>query len=228
MIRFARANGSGDLGMAKSSYRNFLFGKSLSAKQFAVKFRPYAIGIGNVVLAWNRLQDTLAILFWWFSGRRSDMVMLKIWHSSNNDRAQRALLRALIESIPESEFAGRVNARADIIWLLGRADHFSDGRNDAIHSPYSFNYEKLQIGIESRTLNPKAQKLAGKNLLAEFETYAKRADEMYKFVMQVYQAIIFSEHPTWPERPQSLLSDRELNPKAKPHQKTAKAPPPQR
>ena len=170
MIRFACANGSGDLGMAKSNFTKF--DKTLSAKQFEVKFRPYAIGIGNVALSWNRLQDTFGILFWWFSGRRSDTVMLNVWHASNNDRAQRGLLRTLIEAIPESEFAGRPAARADIIWLLGRADHFSDGRNDAIHAPYGFDYEKLQIEIDGRFLNPKATKLAGKNLLAEFKTYA--------------------------------------------------------
>jgi len=207
--------------MAKSNRTKF--GKSLSAKQFEVKFRPYAIGIGNVVLSWNRLQDTLGLLFWWFSGRRSDMVMLKLWHTSNNDRAQRGLLRALIEAVPETAFDSRSQARADIIWLLGKADHFSEGRNDAIHSPYEFDYQTLRIGVDGRFLNPKAEKLAGKNLLDEFKMYANRADAMRGFALLIYQAIIFSEQP-WPERPRSLLSDRELNPKAKTHQKTAKVP----
>ncbi|MCX7309122.1 MAG: hypothetical protein NTZ72_14715, partial [Afipia sp.] len=43
-------------------------------------FRPYAIAIGELALAWNGLHDVLGRLFWTIVGK-SNYASLAVWHS---------------------------------------------------------------------------------------------------------------------------------------------------
>ncbi len=58
-------------------------------------FRPYAIALGEMSLAWNDLHERLAALFWAALGIRNGLIPFSVWYSSKYDRAQRDMLRSL-------------------------------------------------------------------------------------------------------------------------------------
>jgi hypothetical protein len=159
--------------------------KYLTPKQQTKKFKPYATEIGNVIFAWNRLQEELALLFWWFCERRTDEAMLAIWHSVHSDRYQRAMLRALIQAIDSRAFGNRPKAKEDILWLLGKADYYSNGRNDAVHAPYDFAKTSHEVQPSHALQNPKALNLKDKNLIDEFKN-THNTPILYAYLQAVY------------------------------------------
>jgi hypothetical protein len=102
--------------------------------------KPYVIALGELVIAWNSLQENLADLFWVITGVSNGAIPLAIWHSTNNDRAQRQMLRAAVEAA----FAKEKKIKDDILWLVDRANALADQRNDAIHSPFWFIRESTE------------------------------------------------------------------------------------
>jgi hypothetical protein len=64
-----------------------------SQKQLEKQFEPYAIELGKLVYAWNRLHEKLFDLFWAVTGLQNGNIANAIWHSIDRDRAQRQMLR---------------------------------------------------------------------------------------------------------------------------------------
>ena len=132
---------------------------------------PYLHELGLVVVAWNELHLELSQLFCVVAGISDMATGLRIWHSTDNDRAQRKLLRESIrgdlQHIPRVKDKGgkfSERARNDIEYILKKVDSISGPRNSAIHSPYLFAIEGKAITMQSFDffMSPRAKKLKGK------------------------------------------------------------------
>ena len=61
-------------------------------------FRPYAIQIGWITYEWNRLQEALGELFSDIVQPDTKRIGYAIWHSTDNDRTLRNMLRETTEA----------------------------------------------------------------------------------------------------------------------------------
>lgn len=191
-------------------------------------FRPYVAALGQLALAWNGLHETLALLYCEIV-RTSKVVSqhLAVWHALKMDRAQRDILLAaatnnLFGIIP-------VAFDADIKWICNRADALEDARNDALHSPlwaYRRDVDKFTVLPGTGLGHIRAQKLAGKNLLAEFRWCRDRAISLSKFAAAMTDTLRDLERP-WPDRP-PWPKPRGTNEKSQPRRArpTKRQPPP--
>jgi hypothetical protein len=186
---------------------------ALTKKQRQKKFRPYAVELGEVIYSWNRLQESLASMFWHFTRRPDDLwdeVGLAIWYSTPNDRTQREMLRAAVRaSERDKAFEKYPEGQEDIYWLLNKCNSFADKRNDAIHSPYMIWPKNVGPGaLEGERIftggfllgNPRGLKLQGKDLLAEFRWYSAYADELFYYSESIRECLNDPRKP-WPEKP---------------------------
>ena len=94
-------------------------------------------------------------------------------------------------------------AKDDIKWLLDRADAIADQRNTAIHAPMTVAFDKSEIVLFPIAFhgNPRAKKLAGKDILAEFSWYELSTDALTLFGRNI-RAAINSDDAPWPNKPQ--------------------------
>jgi hypothetical protein len=167
-------------------------------------FSPYAAELGTLVYVWNEMQEKLADLFWAVTEIQNGAIPLAIWHSTQNDRAQRSMLRAAAEARFNSTLKKLNNPRAykAIVWLLSEADKLSERRNNSIHSPFRFVTAPAPMRMVPYDFqqNPRARQLKGKELLNEFklnrETAAILAAYAYGLAMSVRNPQI-----SWPDRP---------------------------
>jgi hypothetical protein len=70
--------------------------KTALDKQIQDVFEPYLMALGRVAHSWNHLQEALGGLFCTVAGL-NEAVGLPVWHSSASDRAQRKMLRAVVD-----------------------------------------------------------------------------------------------------------------------------------
>ena len=87
-------------------------------------FDPYALAIGQAVLAWNDLHAWLGALLQSILYPRQWNLMDLLWNSMTQDRAARQMLRAA------ASWHYRINAEAAeaVIWLVGQVDRVEDAR----------------------------------------------------------------------------------------------------
>jgi hypothetical protein len=92
----------------------------------------------------------------------------------------------------------------DVEWLLNQVDRLADQRNDAIHSPFLQAMYEDRIKIEPAVFlgHPRARKLAGKDVLAEFRWYQERAGVLRGFAFKLCEVLIWFPQRPWPDRPQ--------------------------
>lgn len=163
-------------------------------------FEPYANAVGKVAHSWNALQEELAYLFSCVT-EMDDSMSRAIWYSTQNDRAQREMLRAAL-SVRAEFWEHPQQVAKDIVWLIDRANALADQRNDAIHAPCS-----IMLGDDGFEVtpayfygNPRAQKLRDKDLLEEFAWCEASAEALTLYAK--YAATVLSRgHGAWPERP---------------------------
>jgi hypothetical protein len=166
-------------------------------------FRPYAIALGQIALAWNELHQALALLFCNVMGGGFVNQFLAVWNAIKNDRAQRAILKAAahgnINSGMPPERADRLFR--DIEWINARANEIEDARDDALHSPL-FAADETQRAIPLTGLgHPRAEKLLlRRNLLAEFRWCRDSARTLTEFAYAL-DAAAGGLGPPWPDRP---------------------------
>jgi hypothetical protein len=93
-------------------------------------------------------------------------------------------------------------ARDDILWIVEKANHYSERRNDAIHAPCSIAIGTGKFEIVASYFNghPRAANLKGKDILNEFAWYEALAETLSRFTQQIRGALLFSDTP-WPDRP---------------------------
>jgi hypothetical protein len=171
---------------------------------------PYLQELALVVIAWNELHVELSQLFCVVAGFPNMTTGLQIWHSTENDRAQRKLLREALSG--GLQHLRRVKAkgqrfsdiaRNDIEFILNKVDSMSDARNNAIHSPYLFAIEGSEITMQSFDFfgSPRAKKLSGKDLLVEFRRQTETATMLSAFSQNLRLGLYLVPDPGWPERP---------------------------
>lgn len=169
---------------------------------------PYKLALGKVAHAWNHMQEHIGLLFCEVADLHDSMGMA-IWHALRSDRSQRDLLEAAAEvaSITADWICDIPQAKADIDWLLKKVNALGDGRNSAIHAPI-LNMIGGEAELHPFTVfgNPNAEKLRGKDILAEFEWYESYFIALRRFAAQLTRALRWRRRPEndpmpWPERP---------------------------
>lgn len=171
--------------------------------QIEQAFEPYFLALGKVAHEWNHMQEELGKLFCTVVGLGESMGMT-LWHSLRSDLAQRQMLVAAAGYMDDDEdwrakFPKAAEAIADLVEDINR---FSNKRNAAIHAPCSVILDEgeLEIIAVSFSRNPNAQKLRGKDILAEFDWYERKADAYRRHVRDLAFALSDARVP-WPDKP---------------------------
>jgi hypothetical protein len=163
----------------------------------------YALAVGRVSGAWNYFHRTLGELFAVIIGGDAEL-LLNAWRSIENDRSQREMLRATIKAASPERWKQTPKARADLLWVLGRADALSDVRNDAIHALVMLHIGPETIvdvafpprGKRERKLLDNAAR--GKKLLGEFAKGEQDTDALSLFVQRATSALAYPDRQEWP------------------------------
>jgi hypothetical protein len=175
----------------------------LTPQQLARRFRPYAVELGYLIYSWNRLQEVLARLFWQLTGMPDRLTALAVWYAVPSDRTQRDMLRAALEASHEKRLKDFPTARADISWLMKKANDLSVQRNDAVHAPLKFEQSSRGAKLRSAHLggHPRALRLRDKDLMTEFRWYADSADALSLFAEKAFHCLAGVPNQQWPTRP---------------------------
>jgi hypothetical protein len=83
-------------------------------------FRPYALLIGQVALAWNDLQESLGELFAGIMLGADDHQAAAVWQSAKADRAKRDMLKAAMKGMSLVTIKRHPKLEEEIEWILGR------------------------------------------------------------------------------------------------------------
>lgn len=172
-------------------------------KDIQAAFQAYALAVGKVAYSWNYLHERLGELFATLT-RADRSISLAVWHSSDSDRTQRNMFRAAVVAIKERGWPANFS-RADLIWLVDRADEIAESRNNAVHAPCAFSLNEREMSASSG--HSRARKLAGKKLLGEFAWCERYTEILSNFVQRIDSSITFPERVSWPDKP--LLPTRE-------------------
>jgi hypothetical protein len=182
---------------------------------------PYAFRVGMVAYSWNRLVETLGIVF--VDVTKMDYETAQaIWYTFDNDRSQIKMLQAAIGATPKDRWLPRFpQARKDLEWLAERSVNLVDARNNAIHAPCIVELDKETGSVISDPLSghERAKRLHGKSLEDECDYCTSRAGGLEDFAHQILIALR-NEPSAWPGRP--VL--RERRQKSKPHPPTNRPP----
>jgi hypothetical protein len=173
------------------------------------QFLPYATAIGQFVLAWNDLHETLAVLYWTLRG--FDDKVLDEWNAAKHDHKKRALVTRWIKNTSAKSKALAPDLYIDLEWLIGQIGSLAEPRNDAAHSPLTIIsdtfvnpqlFKDFKVGVAPNTAwrNSRAKRLLGKDLLAEFRQGRKAASKLTDFALNMERSLA-DEHTPWPERP---------------------------
>ena len=179
-------------------------------------FEPYVKGIGQLVLAWNSLQDALALTFQsltvgtiFYAADDQGAQIRGAWNAINSDRDRRKMLRAVVAAATKRQRGVFPNLTDDLIWLLNRADELEDVRNNIVHSPLMLLTGKRDPFWNTRPdlvtpavfmENPRALRLIKTNLLAEFRWCRDSTLVCRDFAVQMNRALISVGYP-WPKTP---------------------------
>lgn len=202
--------------MAKSASRPR---RQLGLDRFTERqFAPYVTAIGQLVLAWNSLQEMLG---WTFeivlvgtiaTADNNQLPQIRgAWNSLNSDRDKRKLLRAAGAALTRLQQRTFPKLYADLKWTLDRADALEDDRNNAVHSPLMLLSAKYsaalqQAGIQDRVMpetmrgNRRALRLEENELLTEFRRCRDTALVLRDFITEIDRALRSVDY-SWPERP---------------------------
>ena len=128
----------------------------------------HAEKIGHVAMSWARMQEHLGQLFVYLVSPDHFMRGWAAWHAITSDSQQRNCLAAVVRQVyPDKKDPIRV----EIEWILGRIQAHLDNRNGAIHVAFQLGVgdDDLRLVPIDQTGNPRATKLMGRNLHADFE-----------------------------------------------------------
>jgi hypothetical protein len=110
--------------------------RSITDQEQTHAFQQYALVVGRLSHAWNDLHLKLGELFASLIGADDEEVALAVWYSTENDRAQRNMLRATVEASRPDRWKETPKAPEEVKWVLDRVDNqLADARNNAIHAP---------------------------------------------------------------------------------------------
>jgi hypothetical protein len=86
--------------------------------------------VGEIVHAWSQAHGALFHIFSLLTFDADIFTAHKLWHSTQSDKAQRAMLEAIVKAKPNNLSKSHCNA---ILWALSAMDALSPYRNDAVH-----------------------------------------------------------------------------------------------
>jgi hypothetical protein len=188
--------------------------------EFDDAFRHIAAEIGFFARAWNALHNNLATIFAVLLSPSNIMMPIAVWNSTSNDRAQREMLRAPLESW-RAHNRGKSNTVDEIEWLLKECDKLSDKRNDALHSPLNIlmNTETFEFNVEPNwhQNHPRALKLRGKDVFDEFSRYRAQAECLDQHAIKIWMHL--RGGTPLPQRPKLPSTGSTTNPKKQPRPK---------
>lgn len=197
----------------------------------SAKFRPYALAIGQMNLAWNEFHQALGTLFMLIVAEISptDDEMAKtrgrlllrlqiMWGHMSNDRQKRLLIEELAEWLGRERHAAYPTLCDDLQFLARRGHSLEDKRNNVIHAPFDEMINALAGGlaripygeIVAAALNARGRKLegpakrAGPQLLAAIRHYRDYAVALTHYAREIRDAFNARERGrrrAWPRRP---------------------------
>lgn len=168
-------------------------------------FYPYAKALGELALVWNDLNVTLSSIFWTVTRIPNGLIANAIWNSIKSDRSQ----RDMIDAIVSLDAAGQIvkgPVRKELKWILGEITRLEDIRNDALHSPF-LKISDGSISAWYHLGNKRAKKLAGKDIILEFNVFYDHAVALRDYAEAVRECI-GREHIQLPPRPVLLRHNR--------------------
>lgn len=202
----------GDQSLAKSiirAPRKRLPRRDSSTRFTSPAFRPYALLIGQVALAWNDLQESLGELFAGIMLGADDQQATAVWQSAKADRAKRDMLKAAVKEMSLVTVKRHPKLEEEIDWISGRLQTLEDLRNNAVHSPLISRDSPLwaalgpmPLGVQPNNSggNTRALQLEGKDLLREFRYCRDFALVLGDYVAAITNAL-WSMRKPWPDRP---------------------------
>jgi hypothetical protein len=181
-------------------------------------FRPYAVAIGELILAWNDLHERLAGLFAQAMIGSNVKQSFGVWHKTRADQAKRNLLKAAITNIPDRDLIKRPTVVKEIAWILEVADKLEGLRDDSVHGPLTASWGILEraIGLSKPIVTPntyfgnqRAHRLKqNEDILRDFKYAKRRILILRDYVLAIDTAWLNVNMP-WPDRPE--LPDRNSN-----------------
>ena len=192
-----------------------------SDEAFDAAFEPYIKAAGEVVNAWNKMQEQLNLVFVEVTGMSKDMAT-SIWHSVRSDSLQRDMLLAAVDAILQDEDPKKRDTRmerilADLTDLVKHANKLAEDRNNAIHAPVSLAIDNGRLVPHPVHFhgNRLAKRLIGKNIILEFNRCHDEAKALREYADKIQTAFAFPSY-TLPDRAALLdplpIENRESNP----------------
>lgn len=137
----------------------------------------HAEKIGHVAMAWSRMQEHLGQLFVYLVSPNHLLRGWAAWHAIVSDLSQRHMLAAVMREVYPDK---RDPMRIEIEWILSGVQEILDTRNGAIHIAFQFGVgdEDLRMVPIDHTGNPRAKKLAGRDLHTDFEFTSRRINRL--------------------------------------------------
>jgi hypothetical protein len=213
-----------------------------SQRYTSAEFIPYVTALGQLALAWNDLQESLAALFWTLmnpppaEGDIVNYTPLHVWASIKSDRTQRDMLKSISKHPPA--FWNIAEITTDVGWLVDRASELEILRNDAIHSPlfsiskslygsFALN-QKEPIAQAYWLFNPRAVNLSKRtNLLREFRYCRDYAIVLADYAKLIDKSLI-NRRGAWPNKPplpNRVEKSSQPHGSARPQKRQPKSPP---
>jgi hypothetical protein len=188
------------------------------------KFRPYALAIGQMNLAWNDLHEEIGLLFQKMMLDSPTHVsapgrLRMAWGIISSDRQKRLLVEKLADWMSQERREQLPALAEDLKFLTKRAQSLEDKRNDVIHAPIDVQRNALvSMGLSggrygeiyAAALNTRGRSLAGPTrrtdhqLLAVIRLYRDYATALAEYAKAIRYAWIAREagrRRAWPRRP---------------------------
>lgn len=143
-------------------------------------FEGYALALGRAIYAWNFLLERLARLFVVVVDADRHR-LLRVWYAVDSDRTKIGMLREAIQASSEGRWLPNMpSARKDLDWLCVEAQNLADPRNNAAHAPATLvsDPDGHRMMASPFSLNVRAKKMSGQDLLVEFSWLEGWADEL--------------------------------------------------
>lgn len=159
-------------------------------------FRPYALAIGQAALAWNDLHEHLGRLYGIVLTRGVRTAQLEEWQRSRVDSEKRKWLGKAVDEMGREPPGWTEELRVYVPWLLSEIGAIEDRRNNAVHVPLQLVADVDALSIQDRAHflkvgevrahtwahNRRAQKIAEKELLAEYRACRDAAVDVRDYV----------------------------------------------
>lgn len=188
-------------------------------------FRPYAIAMGQLALAWNGFHQALAFLFCTVMGGGNVAPYLAVWNAIRNDRSQRAMLLAATKADISTLLPWCPELLSDLEWVLKNANTVEDTRDDALHSPLSLvrHSNRVEVVPAIGLGSPRAIRLTTRHILTEYRWCRDMSITLRQFISEM-DDFFCSDGKPWPDRPK--LPNRGQTSPQKRHRPTGQAKPP--